>query len=68
MGGFYRNCYLFFRCAEGCVKYGLCHKSRLPAELHFNPDIDVLDILVTKNSYCDRSVFSIYKVKQELLA
>jgi len=43
------------RCMEGCVKYGLCNKGCLPAQLHFNPDIEVLDVLVTTNSYCDRA-------------
>ena len=41
--------------AEGCVKYGLCARNKLPAQLHFNPGIEGLEVLVTTNSYCDRA-------------
>jgi len=43
------------RCAEGCVKYGLCAKTSLPAQLHFNPSLPGLSVLLTTNSYCDRA-------------
>ena len=40
---------------EGCVKYGLCCRDNLPSQLHFNPSIGDLEVLVTTNSYCDRA-------------
>ena len=43
------------KCAEGCVKYGLCERSSLPSQLHFNPEIDNLQVLVTTNAYCDKA-------------
>jgi len=43
------------RCVEGCVKYGLCAKTSLPAQLHFNPSLPGLSVLLTTNSYCDRA-------------
>ena len=30
--------------AEGCVKYGLCARNKLPAQLHFNPGIEGLEV------------------------
>ena len=41
--------------SEGCVKYGLCPRGRLPPQLHFNPDIPGLEVLITTNSYCERA-------------
>jgi len=43
------------RCVEGCVKYGGCAKTSLPAQLHFNPSLPGLSVLLTTNSYCDRA-------------
>jgi len=43
------------KCGSGCVKYGLCSKSDLPAQLHFNPSLPNLSVLLTTNSYCDRA-------------
>ena len=31
---------------EGCVKYGLTPKSMLPPQLHFNPDLGGIYIVV----------------------
>jgi len=41
---------------EGAVRYGLLARSDLPANLHFNAALveEALEVLVTKNSYCDR--------------
>merc|ERR1719507_2966240 len=41
--------------SEGCVRYGLCPRDKLPAQLHFNPSVPGLEVLVTTNSYCDRA-------------
>jgi len=43
------------RCVEGCVKYGGCARTSLPAQLHFNPSLPGLSVLLTTNSYCDRA-------------
>lgn len=43
------------KCDEGCVKYGLCKKNALPAQLHFNSEIENLEVLVTTNAYCDKA-------------
>ena len=42
------------RCEELCVKFGEVGKNSLPAQLHFNPDIGNLEVLVTTNAYCDK--------------
>jgi len=43
------------RCEELCVKFGEVGKNSLPAQLHFNPDIGNLEVLVTTNAYCDKA-------------
>ena len=42
-------------CGEGCIKHGLVTRSSLPAQLHFNPALPGLSVLLTTNSYCDRA-------------
>ena len=46
---------LTLRLAEGCIKHGLVAKTALPDQLHFNPALPGLSVLVTTNSYCDRA-------------
>ena len=41
--------------SEGCIKHGLIAKNSLPDQLHFNPNLSGLSVLVTTNSYCDRA-------------
>ena len=42
-------------CSEGCIKHGLVSRASLPAQLHFNPNLPGLSVLLTTNSYCDRA-------------
>jgi hypothetical protein len=44
------------RCVEGFAKYGLCAKTSVPAQLHFNPSLPALYVLFTTNSYCERAL------------
>jgi hypothetical protein len=37
------------RCVEGFAKYGLCAKTSLPAQLHFNPSLPALYVFFTTN-------------------
>ena len=38
-----------------CVKHGLVARCDLPDQLHFNPNLAGLRVLVTTNNYCDRA-------------